>query len=236
MPVQPNKAVVGANAFVHSSGIHQDGVLKAKRTYEIMSPESIGLKTNKLNLTSRSGRHVLKVRLAAMGYTEKAYDLDEFYRRFLALADKKGRVYDDDLEVLMRFGQAEVKDAYRLKYVNVSSGTGVVPTATVQIESDGREFTEAATGDGPVEAATRAIDRITGFAVKMDDYRLSAGSGGRSALAVVDIVGDFKGRKYHGSGTSTDIVEASVLAYVNMINKVALTGRVRRAGHPGKGG
>jgi 2-isopropylmalate synthase len=234
MPVQPNKAVVGANAFAHSSGIHQDGVLKAKRTYEIMSPESVGLKTNKLNLTSRSGRHVLKVRLAALGYPEKNYSLEEFYRRFLALADKKGRVYDDDLEVLMRFGQAEVKDAYKLKYVNVASGTGVVPTATVKIECDGKEHTEAATGDGPVEAATRAIDRITGFAVKMDDYRLSAGSGGRSALAVVDIVGDFKGRKYHGSGTSTDIVEASVLAYINMINKVALTGNIQRGSRAGK--
>jgi 2-isopropylmalate synthase len=230
MPVQANKAVVGANAFAHSSGIHQDGVLKNKQTYEIMSPESIGLKTNKLNLTSRSGRHVLKVRLADLGFNEKSYDLEAFYKRFLALADKKGRVYDDDLEALMRFEDREMNDTYKLKYVNVSSGTGVIPVATVKMDCNGKDMTEAATGDGPVDAATRAIDRIIGFSVKMDDYRLSAGSGGRSALAVVDIVGDYNGKKYHGSGSSTDIVEASVRAYINVINKVALTGRGLRKG------
>ncbi|MFP4522444.1 MAG: 2-isopropylmalate synthase [Fibrobacterota bacterium] len=227
MPVQANKAVVGSNAFSHSSGIHQDGVIKAKNTYEIMTPESIGLTANKLNLTSRSGRHVIKVRLSELGFSEKDYNLDKFYARFLELADRKGRVYDDDLEALMRLQGSEMEDKYSLKYLNVSSGTGVVPVATVSITDGKKDFTEAATGDGPVDAASKAIDRITGFSLEMHDYKLSAGSGGREALALVDIVAGYEGRKYHGSGTSTDIVEASVLAYINVVNKIELSKKSR---------
>ena len=132
MPVQPNKAIVGSNAFAHSSGIHQDGVLKAKKTFEIMTPQSIGLKDNRMNLTSRSGSHMVKSRLVALGYAEPEIDIEAFYQRFIELADKKGTVYDDDLIALMESKNADdMKDAIRLEYLNVSSGRGTVPTATV---------------------------------------------------------------------------------------------------------
>ncbi|MCP4626457.1 MAG: 2-isopropylmalate synthase, partial [bacterium] len=166
VPVQPNKAVVGGNAFAHSSGIHQDGVLKSKNTYEIMTPQSVGLKENRMNLTSRSGSHMVKSRLRSLGYADDEIDSDEFYKRFISLADKKGTVYDDDLITLMESkNTADMKDMYILKYLNVSSGTGTVATATVQISGGGKVFQEAATGDGPVDAATKAIDRIVGYPI-----------------------------------------------------------------------
>jgi 2-isopropylmalate synthase len=220
MPVQPNKAIVGANAFAHSSGIHQDGVLKEKTTYEIMQPAEIGLAENVLNLTSRSGRHVIKHRLENLGYKPGDYDLESLYARFLALADKKGRVYDDDLEALVELPEAEETDVYRLEYLNVTSGSQVVPTATLKINVQGKAVQEAATGDGPVHAVCNAIDRACGFSVQMVDYRITSRTGGREALGVVDVIAEHGGYKVHGTGSSTDIIEASALAYLNVINKV----------------
>ncbi|MDC7223652.1 MAG: 2-isopropylmalate synthase, partial [Spirochaetales bacterium] len=222
-PVQPNKAIVGATAFAHSSGIHQDGVLKSRNNYEIMTPESVGLSANQFHLTSRSGRHIIKHRLSLLGYEEDSYDLDAFYEKFLALADKKGTVYDDDLEAMMEI-DGDDSDRYRMTFLNTTSGTGSIPTATVKIadsEGEGKEIQEAATGDGPVDAACKAVDRAVGFSVKMVDYNLAGMTGGRNALGEVNIVAEHKERRYHGSGTSTDIVEASALAYLNVINKVA---------------
>jgi 2-isopropylmalate synthase len=222
MPVQPNKAVVGSNAFAHSSGIHQDGVLKSRKTYEIMTPQSIGLSENRMNLTSRSGSHMVRARLVALGYNEKEVDLDAFYKRFIDLADKKGTVYDDDLVSLMESKTgADISDTFVLEYLNVSSGRGTVPTATVRIASQGKVFMEAACGDGAVDAATKAIDRITGYKIAVEDFTLTSLTEGREALGKVKIVARASAGVFTGIGTSTDIVEASALAYMDVVNKIA---------------
>jgi len=221
MPVQANKAVVGSNAFAHSSGIHQDGVLKFKSTYEIMTPQSVGLLENKMNLTSRSGSHMVKTRLASLGYDDKSIDLPAFHAKFKALADKKGTVYDDDLVVLMEADTVEeMADTYRLTYLNVTGGMGIIPTATVRIASDGKSQQEAASGDGVVDATTRAIDRVVGLAIKVKDYHLDAVSEGREALGRVKIVAVAPEGTFTGVGTSTDIVEASAKAYMDVVNKI----------------
>ncbi len=222
MPVQPNKAIVGGNAFAHSSGIHQDGILKAKNTYEIMTPQSIGLKENKMNLTSRSGSHMVKTRLVKLGYSDEEIDMENFYKRFIALADKKGTVYDDDLITLMESkNTSDLKDMFKLEYLNVSSGTGMIPTATVKISFNKKMFQEAACGDGPVDATTKAIDRVTGYTIELQDYHLDAITRGREALGRVKIRAKTDEGVFIGTGTSTDIVEASALGYMDVVNKVA---------------
>ncbi|MFP4415995.1 MAG: 2-isopropylmalate synthase [Chitinivibrionales bacterium] len=229
MPVQPNKAIVGSNAFSHSSGIHQDGVLKAKKTYEIMTPQSIGLKENKMNLTSRSGSHMVKSRLISLGYTEDEFDLTAFYDRFVELADKKGTVYDDDLITLMESRSHEdMADDYLLEYLNVSSGTTTVPTATVRIRmQDGRTAQEAACGDGAFDAATKAIDRIIGYEINIEEFHLDSITQGREALGKVKIVAGSAEGIFTGNATSTDIVDASAKAYMDIINKMS---RMRKFG------
>ncbi len=222
MPVQPNKAVVGSNAFAHSAGIHGDGILKDRSTYEIMTPQSVGLKTNTLNITSRSGRHMVANRLRELGYEEKDYDIDEVYKQVLALTDKKGSVYDDDLVVLMEMGEEQIKESYQLEYLHATAGTKTVPTATVILDREGKKFQESACGDGPVSATYNAIERITGIKVQLEDYQLGAVTKGRDALGTVNIILSYEGRKYHGMGSSTDIVEASALSYLNGLNKIAL--------------
>jgi 2-isopropylmalate synthase len=229
MPVQPNKAVVGGNAFAHSSGIHQDGVLKAKKTYEIMTPQSIGLKDNKMNLTSRSGSHMVKSRLVALGYNESEIDLEAFYKRFIELADKKGTVYDDDLVSLMESKCADdMKDEFVLEYLNVSSGRKTVPTATTRISARGKLHQEAACGDGAVDAATKAIDRIVGYDIAIEDFSLSAVTEGREALGKVKMIGRADCGVFTGIGMSTDIVEASALAYMDIVNKIARLKRFKK--------
>lgn len=220
IPVQPNKAIIGGNAFSHSSGIHQDGVLKHQKAYEIMTPQAIGLKQNKLNLTSRSGRHAVSHRLKELGYGPRDYKIDKIYKLFLELADKKGTVYDDDLLALIEIGDAAIKETYTLEYLNAVSGHNTVPTATIKLKTPKGVMEEAATGDGPVDATYNAINRIVGFRVKLKDYKLTAMTGGKEALGHVDIIGEYKKDHYHGSGSSTDIVEASALAYLNVVNKI----------------
>ncbi len=221
MPVQANKAVVGSNAFAHSSGIHQDGVLKAKGTYEIMTPQSIGLTENKMNLTSRSGSHMVKNRLQSLGYSEKSIDLESFYPKFKALADKKGTVYDDDLVALMEADTIEeIGDTYKLEYLNVTGGVGVIPTATVRIARDGIAKEEAASGDGVVDATTKAIDRVVGLKIQVKDYHLDAISEGQEAQGRVKMVAIAPEGIFTGIGTSTDIVEASARAYMDVVNKI----------------
>jgi 2-isopropylmalate synthase len=212
VPIQPNKAIVGANAFSHSSGIHQDGMLKNQSTYEIMTPESVGLDKNTLNLTSRSGRAVIQHRLANLGYEKDTYDMGKFYANFLALADKKGSVYDDDLEALMEIGSDVDESKYSLEYLNVSSGRGIIATSTVRVSDGDIILQEAATGDGPVDATYEAISRATGMVLEVVDYSLSGVTGGRDALGEV--------KRFHGHGSSTDIIEASAQAYINATNKV----------------
>ncbi|MCL1147397.1 2-isopropylmalate synthase [Shewanella sp. 10N.261.52.F9] len=220
MPVQANKAIVGANAFTHSSGIHQDGMLKAQNTYEIMTPESIGLNRNNLNMTSRSGRHVIKHRMTELGYGEQDYDMDVLYEEFLALADKKGQVFDYDLEALAFMeAQAESDDHYKLQQLVVhSDSTEGSATATVKVAVNGEMITEAATGNGPVDAAYKAVARASGCETNITSYQLSAKGEGQNALGQVDITAKYREQNFHGVGLATDVVEASAKALIHVMN------------------
>ena len=220
MPIQPNKAIVGENAFAHSSGIHQDGMLKASNTYEIMSPESIGIRKSDMNMTSRSGRHVIAHRLEVMGYKKEDYDIDALYTKFLELADQKGKVHDYDLEALLHFTTLDEQSGskYQLDFVNIHSNSSSVASATVGLMIDGKQVIEAATGNGPVDAAYRAIGRITDKAIGIIEYSLDAKGTGANALGQVNVIAKYKERSYHGAGLATNIVEASVRAYVHVLN------------------
>ncbi len=221
MPIPGNKAIIGSNAFAHSSGIHQDGVLKNRSNYEIMTPESIGLKEVQLNLTSRSGRAAVKHRMEEMGYQDSDYNLDTLYTDFLKLADKKGQVFDYDLEALAFINnQQEGAEYYRLESFNVQSGSSMMATASVQLSCGDDVQSEAATGNGPVDAVYQAINRITGYGIELVKYQLSAKGQGRDALGQVDIVADYQGRRFHGVGLATDIVESSAKAMVNVLNNI----------------
>ena len=222
MPIQPNKAIVGSNAFAHSSGIHQDGMLKNQNTYEIMSPETIGLKKEKLNLTARSGRAAVKGHMADMGYTEQDYDLDKLYEAFLKLADKKGQVFDYDLEALAFIDmQQGDEDRLVLDKLSAHSTKEYPATAFVQVELDGKKLsTSSIGGNGPVDAVYNAILNLTGLDIKMSHYNLTAKGEGAEALGQVDIVVEHEGRKFHGVGLATDIVESSALALVHAINAI----------------
>ncbi|KZN68096.1 2-isopropylmalate synthase [Pseudoalteromonas luteoviolacea] len=221
MPVQPNKAIVGENAFAHSSGIHQDGVLKAQNTYEIMAPETVGVPNNQLNMTSRSGRHVIEHRLSELGYQADDYDMDQLYTSFLELADQKGTVYDYDLEAMIHFNKlAEQDEFYQLQFVNASSNSQSIASATVGMSLGDELCQEAATGNGPVEAAFLAIERITGHAVEVIEYNLEATGQGASSLGQVNIIAKFDGRQYHGAGLAADVVEASVRAMIRVYNLI----------------
>ncbi|WP_217524706.1 2-isopropylmalate synthase [Vibrio metschnikovii] len=220
MPIQSNKAIVGANAFSHSSGIHQDGVLKNKNTYEIITPESIGLKNQALNLTSRSGRAAVKSHMESMGYHEHEYNLDALYEDFLKLADRKGQVFDYDLEALMHFSNLrEEDDFYKLNYLSVQSGS-VMATTTIKLKCGDDERCEAAVGNGPVDALYQCIYRLTGYDIVLDKFDLTAKGEGEDGLGQADIIANYNGRKYHGTGVSTDIVEASGQALLHVINSI----------------
>ncbi len=220
MPIQSNKAIVGANAFSHSSGIHQDGMLKNKNTYEIMTPESIGLGQKALNLTSRSGRAAVKNHMDILGYNEDDYDLDNLYASFLKLADRKGQVFDYDLEALMFFNNLqEEDDHYQLTYLSVQSGS-VMATTSVTLRCGDKEYSDAAIGNGPVDALYQVIYRITGYDIVLDKFDLTAKGEGENGLGQADIIANYKGRNYHGTGISTDIIEASGQALLHVINSI----------------
>ncbi|HVO32560.1 MAG TPA: alpha-isopropylmalate synthase regulatory domain-containing protein, partial [Elusimicrobiota bacterium] len=230
--VPPNKAIVGANAFAHSSGIHQDGILKHRQTYEIMSPEDVGIEESTLLLTSRSGRHALENRLKHLGHRMPPKALDAMFVRFKALADKKRYVFDDDLLALLGEEVADRKDAYALDYLQTSGGTGVVPTATVRLKkASGEVIQEAACGDGPVDAATRAIDKVVGLKPKLLDYSLRAITSGQDAQGEVTVRIEEKGATIVGRGASTDIIEASAKAYLNALNKIVAAKKGRKQGN-----
>jgi len=228
MPVQANKAIVGANAFSHSSGIHQDGVLKGQNTYEIMTPESVGINKNVLNLTSRSGRHVIKHRLAELGYGPDEYDLDNIYDSFLRLADKKGQVFDYDLEALLFFDQQKHEQAYyKLQYLHATSGHKIIPSATVTVLAGDKEITQAATGNGPVDAAFKAIiAAINGHDLDVVDFKLDSKGAGADALSQVSVIVEYNGRRFNGIGLATDIVEAGVKALIFVLNNTYLADQI----------
>ncbi|MGL4860476.1 MAG: 2-isopropylmalate synthase [Enterobacteriaceae bacterium] len=221
MPIPGNKAVVGSNAFAHSSGIHQDGVLKNRETYEIMTPEVIGLGKIQLNLTSRSGRAAIRARMEEMGYRDEEYNLDTLYASFLKLADKKGQVFDYDLEALVFINQQQQEpEQYRLDYFSVQSGSSLLATASVKLVCGDEVKAEAATGNGPVDAIYQAIRRITGYDIRIVKYQLSGKGEGENALGQVDIVAEYQGRRFHGVGLTTDIVESSAHALVHVLNHI----------------
>jgi 2-isopropylmalate synthase len=225
--VPPNKAIVGANAFAHSSGIHQDGILKFRETYEIMNPKDVGIEETTLLLTSRSGRHALENRLKHLGYKLNKKEMEVMIVRFKELADKKRYVFDDDLLALMEEG-GEAEKEFVLDYLHTSSGHGIVPTATVRIKRpDGLVIQEAACGDGPVDAATKAIDKVVGFKAKMMDYNLHALTSGKDAQGEVTVRIEEGGMIILGRGASTDIIEASAKAYLNALNKLSRAKRQR---------
>ncbi len=220
--VAPNKAIVGSNAFAHSSGIHQDGVLKGRETYEIIDPCAIGLDDTEIVLTARSGRHALRHRLEELGYELATDDLESAYERFLELADKKKEVYDEDLMVIVGDELRQAPAKYSLDYLHSVSGTGTVPSATVRLGIDGEQVQKSAWGDGPVDAAYRAIEKAVGRSVKVDEYNIRAVTSGSQAMGEVTLRVTENGEITKGRGVSTDVIEASAKAYIDALNRMAV--------------
>jgi 2-isopropylmalate synthase len=225
--VQPNKAVVGDNAFAHEAGIHQDGVLKEKLTYEIMRPEDIGRAANKLVMGKHSGRAALASRLKDLGFEVVDAELGKAFKKFKDLADKKKEIFDEDLISIMKDEIAHVPETYVLDYLHIISGTGVIPSATVRLMKEEQVFQDSGVGDGPVDAVLNAIDAITGLKGRLQDYQLRAVTSGKDALGEVSVKVDFDGTVVPGKGSSTDVIEASARAYLNALNRLVhpATGR-----------
>ena len=220
LPVQPNKAIVGANAFAHESGIHQDGVLKDKRTYEILTPESVGVPTNALVLGKHSGRHALKEKVKDLGYELTEDQVETAFKAFKELADKKKTVYDEDVDALIAEKILRLPERFRLEYLNVSSGTVTVPTATVQMMIDGVVRQEAGFGDGPVDAAFSVIKKLTRKDPRLVNFSINSITGGTDAQAEVSVRIEEEGTLSNGQAADTDIVVASAKAFVHALNKL----------------
>lgn len=218
--VQPNKAIVGDNAFAHEAGIHQDGVLKYTQTYEIMTPQSIGLPSNLLVLGKHSGRHAFKERLKALGYELSEDDLNKAFAQLKALADKKKEVYDEDIEAIISDEILMIADRFKLLSVNITSGTETSPSATIEMEIDGRNFKSAGRGNGPVDAIYKTIAGITKTKSKLLKFSVNAITGGTEALGEVSVHLEEDGISVIGRGAHTDIIVASAKAYVNALNKL----------------
>ena len=221
--VQPNKAIVGANAFAHSSGIHQDGVLKQRDTFEIMEPKDVGLDDTEIVLTARSGRAALRHRLEVLGYELNKEELDKVYQDFVELADKKKEVFDEDLiEIVGDSDEATASAHYELQYLHSVSGTGTVPSATVRMRIGDATVQQSSWGDGPVDAAYKAIGLACGTEARLDDYAIRAITSGSQALGEVTVHLSDNGKKARGRGVSTDVIEASARAYVDALNRLAV--------------
>jgi len=220
--VQPNKAVVGANAFAHESGIHQHGVLMEKSTYEIMTPESVGLKTNLLVLGKHSGRHAFKKRLVELGYELSDEELNKAFEKFKALADLKKEVFDEDLDAIVADEVMRPAEKYRLDHITVTCGSFAVATATVQLEIDGKPVRTAELGDGPVDATLKAIKKLTKSRAKLAQYNVGSITGGTDAQGEVTVRVTEGDQTVVGRGSSTDIIEASAKAYIDALNRLLL--------------
>ncbi len=221
IPIPVNKAIIGINAFAHSSGIHQDGVLKDKRTYEIIDAELIGGKAAKMVLTARSGRHALQSELREMGYNVSEEEFKTLYERFLELADKKKEVYREDIEALVFEHLSFSEDpVYKLDFLQTVSGSTSIPAAIIRLKRGKEQFEEVAIGSGPIDAAYNAINKITGINITLSSYHLNAVTGGRDALGEVTVKIEHDQKSIVGRGLSTDIIEASVKAYINGVNKL----------------
>jgi 2-isopropylmalate synthase len=221
MKVPPNKAVVGGNAFSHSSGIHVDGFLKQRETYEIMRPEDVGLLESKVVLTARTGRHGLSDRLMKLGYELSADELNQAYQRFLAVADKKQEVFDEDLVAIVHDEIHPLPEVYQLDYFQIYSGTSAIPTATVRLRALDGALEGAAIGDGPVDATFKAISSVTKTAAKLKRYEIRAITAGPEAMGEVSVQLEMDGRTVTGRAASTDVIEASARAYIDGLNRLA---------------
>jgi len=227
VPVQPNKAIVGKNAFAHEAGIHQDGVLKNPLTYEIMTPQSVGIPSNAIVLGKHSGRHALAKRYEELGYVLSKDELEKAYHLFCKLADQKKQVFDEDLIAIANDEIHGVPETYTLENLQVHDGTHVIPTATVALCTKGEVRRDSATGDGPVDAAFRAIDRITQYPGRLLEYAIRSVTGGRDAVGEVFVKVSFDGQVFMGKAASTDILQGSVHAYLHAVNR-ALYARDRK--------
>ncbi len=219
MPVQANKSIVGRNAFAHSSGIHQDGVLKNRETYEIINPADVGVKESSIVLTARSGRAALKHRLNVLGYKFDKEKLDAIYQDFLALADTKKDISDEDLEILVEFENKEEK-ALKLKELQIICGKSCIPSATVTINYNGKELTGTAIGDGPIDAAFTAIQSLLPVKATLEEYLVQAITRGSDEIGKVHVQLEFEERSYYGFGANVDIITASVWAYLDAYSKI----------------
>jgi len=219
-PVPPNKAIVGANAFAHESGIHQHGVIMDSRTYEIMHAQDVGLSTARLVLGKHSGRHAFRKRLEELNLHLTDEQVEKAFALFKRLADRKKEVFDEDLLALVEDEVPNAPQTYTLKYFHTVSGNVTIPTATIILEREGKPLQDAACGDGPVDAACNAIDRITGLDCEIAGYSLRAVTGGKDAVGEVVVTLRAGEQTAVGRGASTDVVEASVQAYLHAVNKL----------------
>lgn len=221
MQIQRNKAIVGANAFAHESGVHQDGMLKERSTYEIMRPQDVGIDGTELVLGKHSGRHAFKHHLAEMGLLLSDDELERAYDRFVDLADKKKQIYDDDLLMIAREELVETSTVYVLEDLHVTTGTATVPTATVKVRKGAQLFLDAACGDGPIDAALKTIDRLTGIPGRLIDFSLQAITVGKDAMGEVSLRVSFGDQGIvSAKSASTDIIEAGARAYLSCVNRL----------------
>jgi len=218
--IAPNKAIVGTNAFRHEAGIHQDGILKERSTYEIIKPEDVGFYGTGLVLGKHSGRHAFGERLKTLGFHLTKQQLNKAFVRFKQIADKKKNIFDDDLMAIVEDEIRTAKPLWRLESFEVNSGTKVIPRAAVRLKKRGKILIGSSSGDGPVDACFKAIDKITNIKAKLQDYRLEAVTSGKDALGEVGLKLKAKGKVVTSRGSSTDIIEASVRAYINALNKI----------------
>ena len=227
--VARNKAVVGQNAFAHEAGIHQHGMMQNAQTYEVMRPEDVGFKSTSLVLGKHSGRHALAARLRELGHQLEQDQLDRVFDELKLLADKKKEIYDGDLDALLvGLFQHGRTGRWKLVHLNAVSGTGSLPSAAVALErADGKRVEEACTGDGPVDAVFKCIERITGVNARLADFNIQSVTEGEDAQGEVIVVVEHEGRRYRGRGLSTDIVLASAEAYLEVVNRIG-SGRMAR--------
>jgi len=219
MPVQANKAIVGRNAFAHSSGIHQDGVLKKRENYEIIDPVSVGVRESSIILTARSGRAALNHRLELLGFNYGKEELDEIYHRFLILADKKKEINDEDIRILT--GEVfQGEKSIRLEKLQVTCGKSAIPVATIGLNINGEVHVATSTGNGPVDAAFSAVKQLISKTVHLEEFLIQAITRGSDDMGKVHVQLDHEGKIYYGFGTSTDIVTASVEAFIDAISKI----------------
>jgi 2-isopropylmalate synthase len=220
IPVQPNKAIVGANAFSHEAGIHQDGFIKERMTYEIMTPQTVGVSEANIVLGKHSGRHAIKERLKKLGFKLNKEEIDKVFKRFKEIADVKKEVFDEDIEAIIAEDIFRKNDRYRLLYLNVVSGNATIPTATVRMEVDGREKQDAFFGVGPVDATFATIRKITRTKHKLLKYQVHAVTEGTDAQGVVTVQIQYNKRIIAGRGADPDVLVASAKAYINALNRI----------------